>query len=219
MVTACAVRVSRGLMIGVQLRIRGVVERFLAKREAVNGYLLLKRLGDQGKRVWLLVILVGVISLYLCGYYIQQRTHMPSPISISPKLYSNTEPAFVALGWSNIGRKPVIGGRVLLFTVDKNITRWKKIRETPIKGSIPGNNGFAELNIDMHQSFELFLICATYVDDNSAKYEQVYLYRLGPPTDGLNEIPLVEEHQARPPSPEVCTEINSSGQALEGASR
>jgi hypothetical protein len=71
----------------------------------------------------------------------------------------------------------------------------------------------------MHQSFELFLICATYVDDNSAKYQQVYLYRLGPPTDGPNEIPLVEEHQARPPSPEVCTEINPSGQALEGASR
>jgi hypothetical protein len=51
------------------------------------------------------------------------------------------------------------------------------------------------------------------------KYQQVYLYRLGPPTDGPNEIPLVEEHQARAPSPEVCTEINSSGQALEGASR
>ena len=94
----------------------------------------------------------------------------------------------------------------MLFTVDKNITRWKKIRETPIKGSIPGNSGFAELNIDMHQSFELFLVCVTYVDDNHTNYKQVYLYRLGTPTDGPNEIPLVEL-QLGPPSAEVCNEL------------
>jgi hypothetical protein len=109
----------------------------------VNGHQLLSWLGDKGKRVWLLLILVGVISLYLCGYYIQQRTNKPGPISISPKLYSNTVPAFVALGWSNIGRKPVIGGRALLFTVNKNVTKWKKIGEVPIKRSLPGNGGFA----------------------------------------------------------------------------
>ena len=109
----------------------------------MNGHQLLSWLGDKGKRVWLLLILVGVISLYLCGYYIQQRTNKPGPISISPKLYSNTVPAFVALGWSNIGRKPVIGGRALLFTVNKNVTKWKKIGEVPIKRSLPGNGGFA----------------------------------------------------------------------------
>jgi hypothetical protein len=184
----------------------------------VNGHQLLKWLGNKGKSVWLLLILVGVISVYLCGYYVQ-RTNQPSPILISPKLYSNSVPAFVALGWSNTGRKPVIGGRASLFTVNKNITKWKKIGEAPIKRNLPGNSGFAELNVDMHQSFELFLICVIYVDDDSTKYQQVYLYRLGPPTDGPNEIPLVEEQQARPPSPDVCNEINSSGQALEGASR
>ena len=58
----------------------------------------------------------------------------------------------------------------------------------------------------MRQSLELFLVCAIYFDDNNTNYQQVYLYRLGPPTDGPNEIPLVEELQLRPRSAEVCNE-------------
>ena len=56
----------------------------------------------------------------------------------------------------------------------------------------------------MHQSLELFLVCATYVDDNDKTYQQAYLYRLGRPSDGPNEIPLVAEVQSDPPSAQVC---------------
>jgi hypothetical protein len=174
----------------------------------VNGRRVLKWLGDKGQRVGLLILLISAISLYFSirNYYLQERTNMPNLISIWPKLYSNTQPASVELGWFNIGSKPAIGGRALLFTVNKSITEWKKIGETPINGGLPRNGAMAKFSIDMHQSLELFLVCAIYFGNNDTNYQQVYLYRLGTPTGGPNEIPLVEELQVRPPSAEVCNE-------------
>jgi hypothetical protein len=64
----------------------------------------------------------------------------------------------------------------------------------------------AKLSVDMHQSLELFLVCATYVDDNDKSYQQAHLYRLGRPSDGPNEIPLVEELQSDPPSAQICND-------------
>ena len=63
-----------------------------------------------------------------------------------------------------------------------------------------------QMSVDMHQSLELFLVCASYVDDNDKNYQQAYLYRLGKPTDGPNEIPLVEELQSGRPSVEICSD-------------
>ena len=173
----------------------------------MNGRRVLKWLGDKGQRVGLLILLVVIISLFLNirSHYLQQRTNVPYLISIWPKLYSNTEPASIALGWFNNGKKPAIDGRALLFTVNTTQTKRKKIGETPIIGGLPENGAMAKFTVDMHQSFELFLACVIYVDDNNASYNQVYLYRLGTPTDGPNEIPLVEL-QLRPPSAEVCNE-------------
>ena len=174
----------------------------------MNGHRVLKWLGDKGQRVGLLILIISIISLYFSiqSYYIQERTKMPNLISIWPRLYSNTQPASVALGWFNTGRKPAMGGRALLFTVDKNITKWKKIGEAPINGGLVGNGAVARFSMDMHQSLELLLVCAIYADDDNTNYQQVYLYRLGTPTDGPNEIPLVEELQVSPPSAEVCNE-------------
>jgi hypothetical protein len=59
----------------------------------------------------------------------------------------------------------------------------------------------------MRQSLELFLVCVAYVDDNNKSYQQVYLYRLGRPTDGPDEIPLVEELRLGPPRAEICNEL------------
>jgi hypothetical protein len=175
--------------------------------EAVNGRRVLKWLGDKGQRVGLLILLVVIISLFLNirSHYLQQRTNVPYLISIWPKLYSNTQPASIALGWFNTGKKPAIGGRALLFTVNTTQTKRKKIGETPISGGLPENGAMAKFTVDMHQSFELFLACVIYVDDNNTSYKQVYLYRLGTPTDGPNEIPLVEL-QLHLPSAEVCNE-------------
>ena len=58
----------------------------------------------------------------------------------------------------------------------------------------------------MHQSLELFLVCATYIDDSHKSYQQAYLYSLGRPSDGPNEIPLVEELRLGPPRAEICNE-------------
>ena len=173
----------------------------------MNGRRVFKWLGDKGQRVGLLILLVVIISLYLNirSYYLQQRTNMPNLISIWPKLYSNTEPASIALGWFNTGKKSAIGGRALLFTVNTSQTKRQKIGETPIIGGLPENGAMAKFSVDMHQSFELFLVCVKYVDDNNASYKHVYLYRLGTPTDGPNEIPLVEL-QLHLPSAEVCNE-------------
>jgi hypothetical protein len=175
--------------------------------EAVNGRRVLEWLGGKGQRVGLLILLIVIISLYfnIRSYYLQQRANMPNLISIWPKLYSNTQPESIALGWFNTGKKPAIDGRALLFTVNTTQTKRKKIGETPISGGLPDNGAMAKFSVDMHQSFELFLVCVTYVDDNHTNYKQVYLYRLGTPTDGPNEIPLVEL-QLGPPSAEVCNE-------------
>ena len=129
---------------------------------------------------------------------------MPNLVSIWPRLYSNTQPGSIVLGWFNAGMKPAVGGRALLFTVNKDITKWRKIGEAPIKGGLPGNGATAKFSVDMHQSLELFLVCANYGDDNNAIYRQAYVYRLGTPTDDPSEIPLIEELKARDPSIEVC---------------
>ena len=49
-----------------------------------------------------------------------------------------------------------------------------------------------------------FETTAQVVDDNDKSYQQAYLYRLGRPSDGPSEIPLVEEMQSDPPSSQVC---------------
>lgn len=176
--------------------------------EAVNARRVLRWLGDKGQRVGLLILLISIIALYfnIRGYYAQQSVNMPNLISIGPKIYSNNQTASVALGWFNIGRKAAIGGRALLFAVSKNQTKRHKIGEAAINGGLPGNGAIARFSVDMHQSLELFLVCAIYVDDNNRNYQQVYLYRLGRPTDGPNEIPLVEELQLGPSGAEVCNE-------------
>jgi hypothetical protein len=174
----------------------------------VNGRRVLKWLGDKGQRVGLLILLISILSLYLSihSYYLQVRTNIPNLVSAWPRLYSNTQPASIALGWFNTGMKPAIGGRALLFTVDKDITKWKKIGESSVKEGLPQNGAMAKLSIDMHQSLELFLVCVVYADDNNANYQQVYLYRLGTPTDEPNEIPLVEELRIHPPGTKICNE-------------
>ena len=103
----------------------------------MNGRRVFKWLGDKGQRVGLLILLVVIISLYLNirSYYLQQSTNMPNLISIWPKLYSNTEPASIALGWFNTGKKSAIGGRALLFTVNTTQTKRKKLEKRPLLGS------------------------------------------------------------------------------------
>jgi hypothetical protein len=167
---------------------------------------ILKWVGDKGQRVGILILLVSLAALYfnIRGYYMQQSVNMPDLISLEPKIYSNNQTASVVLAWFNIGRRPVIDGRALVFAVSKDQTKRHKIGEATISGGLPGNGATAKMSLDMHQSLELFLICATYADDNHNSYRQAYLYRLGRPSDGPNEIPLVEELQSDPPSAQVC---------------
>jgi hypothetical protein len=166
----------------------------------------LKWLGDKGQRVGILILLVSLAALYfnVRTYYMQQSVNVPNLISLAQKLYLNNQTATIALAWFNIGRRAVIGGRALLFAVSKDQTKQYKIGEGEISGGLPGNGATAKMSVDMHQSLELFLVCATYVDDNDKSYQQAYLYRLGRPPDGPNEIPLVEEVQSDPPSAQVC---------------
>jgi len=176
--------------------------------EAVNARWILKWLGDKGQRVGLLILLVGIIALYFSirGYYAQQSVNLPNLVSIGPKIYSNNQTASIGLEWFNTGRKATIGGRALLFAVNKDQTRRHKIGETLISGGLPGNAITARISVDMRQSLELFLVCVAYLDDNNKSYQQVYLYRLGRPTDGPDEIPLVEELRLGPPRAEICNE-------------
>ena len=172
----------------------------------MNAPRILRWLGDKGQRIGLLILLVSLIALYfnIRGYYAERRANMPNLISFQPKIYSNNQTASVVLAWFNIGRRPVIGGTALLFAVSKDQTKRHKIGEATISGGLPGNGATAKMSVDMHKSLELFLVCATYVDDNDKSYQQAYLYRLGRPSDGPNEIPLVEEVQSDPPSAQVC---------------
>ena len=172
----------------------------------MNAPRVLKWLEDKGQRVSILILVVSLIALYfnVRTYYIQQSVNVPNLISLTPKIYSNNQTASVVLAWFNVGRRPVIGGRAVLFAVSKDQAKRHKIGEATISGGLPGNDAAAKMSVDMHQSLELFLLCATYVDDNDKSYQQAYLYRLGRPSDGPNEIPLVEELQSDPPSAQVC---------------
>ena len=167
---------------------------------------VLKWLGDKGQRVGILILLVSLMALYfnVRTYYTQLSVNMPNLISLEPKLYSNNQTASVVLAWFNIGKRPVIAGRALLFAVSKDQAKRHKIGEATISGGLPGNGATAKMSVDMHQPLELFLVCATYVDDHDQSYQQAYLYRLGRPSDGPNEIPLVEEVQSDPRSAQVC---------------
>ena len=172
----------------------------------MNAARVLKWLGDKGQRVGILILLVSLIALYfnVRTYYMQLSVNVPNLISLAPKIYSNNQTASVVLAWFNIGRRPVIGGRALLFAVSKDQIKRHKIGEAMISGGLPGNGATAKMSVDMHQSLELFLVCVTYADDSDKSYQQAYLYRLGRPSDEPNEIPLVEEVQSDPPSAQVC---------------
>jgi hypothetical protein len=174
----------------------------------VNARRILEWLGDKGQRVGVLILLISIIALYLNirAYYAQQRANMSNLVSVGPKIYSNNRTASIGLEWFNTGRKAAIGGRALLFAVNQDQTRRHKIGETLISGVLPGNAATARVSVDMRQSLELFLVCVAYVDDNNKSYQQVYLYRLGRPTDGPDEIPLVEELRLGPPRAEICNE-------------
>ena len=177
-------------------------------RGAVNGPGVLRWLGDKGQRVGILILLVSLLALYfnVRSYYMQQSSSMPNLISFGSKIYSDHQTASVALSWFNIGKGAVIRGRAFLFAVSKDQTKRHKIGEATISGGLPGNGAMAKMSVDMHQSLELFLVCASYVDDNDKNYQQGYLYHLGTPTDGPNEIPLVEELQSGRPSVEICND-------------
>src|SRR5258705_77851 len=111
---------------------------------------------EQRSKIGILILLVSISSLYLSSYYPKSRTNMPNLISVSAKLYSNTQPASVALGWVNSGKKTIPGSAALLFSVNKNIPKRKKIGEMPIHGGLPGDGGSEIFSIDMGQSLELF---------------------------------------------------------------
>ena len=173
----------------------------------MNAPRILRWLGDKGQRVGLLILLVSLIALYfnIRGYYAEQRANTPNLISFQPKIYSNNQTASVTLAWFNIGRRAAISGRALLFAVSKDHAKRRKIGEATISGGLPGNGATAKMSVDMHQSLELFLVCTTYVDNDDKSYQQAYLYRLARPSNGPNEIPLVEE-QSGAPSAEVCND-------------
>ena len=176
--------------------------------EAVTAPRVLRLLGDRGQWVGILILLVSLTALYfnIRSYYLQQSVNMPNLVSLGPKIYSDNQTASIVFAWFNIGRRPVVAGRALLFAISKDQTKRHKIGEATISGGLPGNGATAKMSVDMHQSLELFLVCATYVDNNDQSYQQAYLYRLGRPSDGPNEIPLVEESQSGTPSAEVCSD-------------
>ena len=107
---------------------------------------VLKWLGDKGQRVGILILLVSLIALYfnVRTYYTQQSVNVPNLISLAPKIYSNNQTASVVLAWFNIGRRPVIGGRALLFAVSKDQIKRHKIGEAMISGGLPGNGATAK---------------------------------------------------------------------------
>ena len=128
----------------------------------MNARRILEWLGDKGQRVGVLILLVSIIALYfnIRTYYAQQRANMPDLVSIGPKIYSNNQTASIGLEWFNTGRKAAISGRALLFAVNKDQTRRHKIGEMSISGGLPGAGATARVSVDMHQSLELFLVCA-----------------------------------------------------------
>ena len=123
----------------------------------------------------------------------------------------NSQATSIVLGWFNTEMKPAIGGRAFVIHCQQRYHQWKRIGEAPITGGFPGNGATAKFSINMHRSLELFLVCANYADDNNAIYRQAYVYRLGAPTGDPNEIPLIEELQARGLSAEVCNSSNCPG--------
>ena len=86
---------------------------------------VLSWLGDKSQRIGSLILLVSLIALYfnVRTYYLQQSVNMPDLISLGPKIYSDNQTASVVLAWFNIGRRPVITGRALLFAVSKDETK------------------------------------------------------------------------------------------------
>jgi hypothetical protein len=173
----------------------------------VNGRRVLSWLRDKGQRVALLILLICTANLYFTirGYYLILEGNKPNLISVAPKLDSNAQPTSVILSWFNAGKESAIGGKVVLFAVNNGITKRRKIGQVPLTGGLPGNMATAKFAVDMRQSLEFFLVCAVY-DDNAAAHQQLYLYRLGTPTDEPSQIPLVEEPQSRLPNFELCNE-------------
>jgi hypothetical protein len=142
-------------------------------------------LEEASKRAWVLILLVGVVSLgfVVANYRLQLNANRPELITAGPRINLNTHPESLVVYWGNIGRKPARRGIATLFTVSEDRKQKQKIATANITGAgsnvNPGSGGQAEFSVDMQKFLGTFLTCVEYFDDVGVAYRQAFLFRVG----------------------------------------
>lgn len=162
-------------------------------------------LEDFGKRAWILILIVSLISLgfVIANYRLTKSAQRPNLVSASPSVNLSTRPETVIIDWGNFGTKAARRGTATLYTLNSDNTHREEIGTAPIIGAgtnvLPTFNGRAQFNFDMQKFLGHFLACARYFDDDGTAYDQAYLFGAGQRQQGF--LPL---NELSPPDVSAC---------------
>jgi hypothetical protein len=168
-------------------------------------------LDEAGKRAWVLVLVVSLLSLsfVIANYRLTKDAQRPNLVSASPVVNLRTHPETVIFDWGNFSSRAARRGAATLYTLDKENKHPEKIDTAPIVGAgtnvLPTSNGRAQFRFDMQKFLGRFLVCVMYFDDQDSVYEQAYLFGLGetlPDDARLDEL--------APPDVSICARSRSA---------
>ena len=131
-------------------------------------------LEELGKRAWVPILLVGLISLLftVLNYYSQRAANRPELAVATANMYWNHNPVDARFNFANTGRKTARRGTATLYAFTDN--SGVKLGAAPIIGSgpnvMPGFGGNADMKLSVTDQPRQFLLCAVYFDETISSW-------------------------------------------------
>jgi hypothetical protein len=148
---------------------------------------LWRALEEWGKRAWVAVLLVSMISLFfgILTYCSQRASNRPELAYGGGGISWDQNPVKALFSFAGTGRKTVRRGTATLFAVvsDGSGNHVKeRLGAAPIIGSganvMPGFGGSADMSLTVTTKPEKFLLCTMYFDEVGEQYQQSFLLQM-----------------------------------------
>jgi hypothetical protein len=167
------------------------------------GITIWRALEEWGKRAWLAVLLLSIISLFfvILTYCSQRASNRPELASAMANIYWDQTPVRARFNFASTGRKTVRRGTAGLFAVivdnrGSNYHVKEKLGAAPIIGSgpnvMPGFGGNADMTLTVTTQPEHFLLCTMYFDEIGEQYQQSFLLQRDDETSSATNSQLKE---------------------------
>jgi hypothetical protein len=166
------------------------------------GIKIWRALEEWGKRAWVAVLLLSMVSLFfvILTYRSQRTSNRPELASAVANIYWDQNPVRARFNFASTGRKTARRGTASLFTVTNddrgNYHAEEKLGAAPIIGSgpnvMPGFGGNADMTLNVTMQPEKFLLCTMYFDELDEQYYQSFLLQKDDETSSATNSQLKE---------------------------